>query len=918
MAAALGDAFGPSFTTGSGPFDGMTKTVLNANPQERAALMYGISGRPQKDNGPWEGHALDMPTHTFDWSVREPRPVQILKVVEKVLSASDRTISRLLMPLSPMPEGGIVRQRRLIAHQTQLVPLPPLGVPPTMDQSYAEWQQAADTWGIGYQSEGRFLESPIGILYYMSAIRRILEAVLDNVDRKGMAELLSSDYHPMFDKTDFGQGKDKLQLSLQANTFEDMLASVFENWNILNRRADGAFLEMAAGMREQLEQRGVRPNVLMLPSGTLAVMRLKPDALRLDAFSDGQSFFRKVGMITTDSGMLVLQAPKMRLPGSPNYVDMLVQERTVGEYHPMRHADNCANVSAADYKSWMRSIQILDHRGQGKMETIKLMDAFMNAGLYNDAGTDLTDIGRALFGTNDSDNPVDTLGQYIQTLPATMQREFVNALDRVPPEAYNGDPRARAPTPAQPDTAGRRGGGVGVAPRKVRTGARYVTQTDREAKIDLAASARSQFNVLQEVLPGLYAAAKGRGKQQQMAPFFVYANHVKEGKATKVANMVAQAVITTEDSDVAAAIIDEVNRPGGSILQMALTTAAGAVTVPREEVVEDALQVIGRGGFGGDSKENSSAAGNASGFGGAPTPAAGSAAAGTAAGASAGAGGGGRGWLDLKLENCLGLFLYMINKDLKLPIDFILDRSVTHRMGSSMALKAGRETGETFSGAANASEGFDAQSRFSFLRFQIDTLAVLWAPENIVHRRNVACHGYVRGGAAIFWKDSERQLRMNPEPVGDPGGLTVYPVRPGDEIKWLFDNTGEYGADVMKYTNNEAMQLFPVPRTAEAVSAKWHIPTAATPFDMEFHAMYGRPAATNSLTFRAPTYFPDKQGDGSTWVTANGGGGLGHWGPDAYNGISRLRMGKDNGVPSRLGGQQVFVSAGGAFNSNYS
>lgn len=871
----------------------LAAAVLGASDADRARLMFGATAlpneRPQAPPGPWTGYSYNMPTHLLDWVIREPPGKQIFRVVFNMLQGTDRAVTRVLLPIEAMPDGGRLRVRIMKQSSASLVKLPPLGVPPTMEQSFMEFQQSSDTWGIAIQMEGRLLSTPTGTLVIGGAMRRITDGVNDLLTQKGLCEILNSDRHPLMKGTTWADGRDELQISMDAKDFRTMMAKQFERWNMLNQRTTGTFVQLTTTLKQQLQRRNnIKPNALMIPQGSLAEQRLRQEAFNFDNYSDGRQFFRRAGMIRTDSGMAVLESPMMRLKGSKEFSDALVTPRTVGQHHLMRHGDNCSWDNEAPYKTIMRSVQIEDFQGDSTMKTVTLQEAFEYSGLYARNSPTATNLGRAVFRQMFAGNERNaTVRGLIRRMPPQQQAYFLEALE------INGA-----------NQAARAAGAAAAAPRGV------VNPTDARPQSEISPKATRGENRVPGLRQALTRLLTNSAVDQRRLTTVLEAIGTDNSPpataglvygAIYLANAEALKRIATtigDDGPLAAAVKNQ--RPAAAAAAAgsagaAAGAAAGADAKTSSPSATDVVNIVNR--IFSETKQPSVT--DPSDLEQAYFTTVSQVPGGSGAYAAAGAVNAGDDGSTL-LENAGEYFRGLMERDKPLPLDFVLDRSITHLMGSGLAMDAGPQTGATYAGEADFRQGDDAQTRSSFFRFQIDAMAALFAPQNIAHAHNITSHGYMCGGRVAFWdplNPMHVQMR-NRNNETDVGGITVYPMEVGQNIGMMFDNTGRHCGHVRQYTAaGVADRDYPNLPSAISVGKHWGLQSGEA-FDITFPLLCGgKEHVITSCSWRGPTYLPKILSEGNGLDYTKEIQGFCHWGPRSFAGIGPLRMGKHNGVP---------------------
>lgn len=389
-------------------------SILNASPEELTRSQLGDK-RKQATN-PWEELATDAQTPEFASAV-SGGVTHIQRVVQRVMTASDYLATSVLAPLAPMPENGRLRITQIDFKGASLSPLPRFGTVQMMQETFAEYQTAADTWGLGFMVEGGLMDTFLGEVFVSAGIRRISNGVSDNVTLKTFHELLHVDQHPLWLKSNAGRNPIKLALGLpESASLEEVMRVQKETWNCLGWRRAGVFLDLLTRSRTILKHRGVEPNTVVVPEGLQSTLRLKEDAIQIDGFKDTPAVYTRLGLVGKASGMGIFEAPLLTFSNMPDRTDMLVCHRAIGENHPMRSKYSTL-YSKAQYNHALRTVTIYDHK-RDIMVPVTLHEAIRYCGLFNPGSLTLTRIGQAFF-TGFAD-----FRQYREHLPQDMRDQL--------------------------------------------------------------------------------------------------------------------------------------------------------------------------------------------------------------------------------------------------------------------------------------------------------------------------------------------------------------------------------------------------------------------------------------------------------------------------------------------------------------
>lgn len=889
----------------------LLRSLFASSDADRSKMLYNITGgqRSQPEQSAYARQTpFNMPTSTLDSIARDLAGRQLFLIQYNMMLQNGRVATRGMLPLQEMPEGGLESVRVMDMYAANMESLPPLGVPHTMEEGYSEYIQGSQTFGLGIQIEGGLMDTPTGAVILAGGARRLYDAAERKMIQLIMAEVLSSDRHPLMKSVQFARGKHPMQIMLGVDTFPEMMKKVFADWNMLHRAEPGRFLELAQQLRFQLLARGVVANLMMIPQGTLADLRLQSDALTFDSFTEGVAFFREAGMERTASGMVVVEGQMLPLNGAARFTDCVVTERTVGMYHPMRHSDNCRNVGTlAAYDPLRRSIQIEDWLEED-LRVKYLKETQMNTRMY-DENKAMTLQGVRVFGGQNV-----TIGRYLETQGEQgeqFQRYYaeVNAAGA----AGRGKGSAlwtkwnalRAQQPAAPAAAAAAPAAAAAAAAPAAAAGAAVPQDLVGLRIDVKVAGSPQLDPLYPGLAAFAAANPQSGEARIMARGIAAVNQPPENW-----KVLMNVVYGAAEADVV--LYADALEQKGSPLALAIANqtpqqvlgALSAINVAARKpaiVAVNDLVATARAWY---------AANNAPARPGARRRGAAAAAA-AAGGAAPGAGvvagtefatdakftGG---IFDLRVDAACDFWLDAIDAKVPTPIDYAVARLVTNKLGSALAMRGGSETGKAYVGYVHMEQGNDVRTRSTFIRYSADMMAFIVRPANIAHARNISDHGYVRGGATGFWNphDGKARAARKMRTATEMGGLLVYPMSLTQKLGPMFDLTGTHCEDVQMFMPSleAADRLYPNLAAAPYVADVWGIQPGPA-FDINFPHLDGLPAQLpTSCVWRGPTHLPefDAQGDVKYTKVIYGEG---HWGPITFPGISINRLGKRGGVP---------------------
>jgi hypothetical protein len=244
-------------------------------------------------------------------------------------------------------------------------------------------------------------------------------------------------------------------------------------------------------------------------------------------------------------------------------------------------------------------------------------------------------------------------------------------------------------------------------------------------------------------------------------------------------------------------------------------------------------------------------------------------------------------------------------KDPRVGVDILIFRPFqTYQISSAILMRGGLETGATYIGHSDFQLGDDVVSKLHYGNFTFYSKAVVTNPRNVIVARNVFCNAYERGAGVKFFSGNSAAdggssgvpFGYHPK-TGEHEADLISVVVPSGSLKDIdnpVDIRGwkegrEYGGN-----NGLTQQTTQYPaQAAREVRRAFKTNQYAHDYDEDEEAdgvntfRVGR-RSMNTVCFQGHQFSYNVNGGVHNVVTVN----TGHWGPNVYPGVGRVRAGE--------------------------
>lgn len=227
--------------------------------------------------------------------------------------------------------------------------------------------------------------------------------------------------------------------------------------------------------------------------------------------------------------------------------------------------------------------------------------------------------------------------------------------------------------------------------------------------------------------------------------------------------------------------------------------------------------------------------------------------------------------------------------------DIILLRPFqTYRMSSAIFLKSGYETGATFVGHSDFQLGDDVVSKLHYGNFTFYSKAIVKNPKNIIITPNVFCQGYLGGTGIKFfgaegYNDAGAPVEYRPDTGRHKADLisVIIPAGGADSMKNPIRMVPYNEADEQY---GGGTQLYDLPEEAmKDLSTMYNLAEYSQDLNSDsFMPFQELQRHCNVVCYRGHQFSFDEYSKSHSRVTVN----TGHWGPNVYPGVGRVRAGE--------------------------